>query len=86
MAVYLLEHGADQTIVNEEGKSVYEQALELENDAMVEFWAARLGITITMRPADEEEEQMGTWEDENGGEGGAGQEEASGAGVADELN
>jgi ankyrin repeat protein len=47
VAEYLLANGADEQAVNTEGKSVYEQALELENQEMVIFWAARLGLTVT---------------------------------------
>ena len=43
----LLANGADEQALNTEGKSVYEQAVELENEEMIVFWAERLGLTVT---------------------------------------
>ena len=63
MAEFLLAHGADETALNAEGKSVYEQAVELENDDMIQFWANRLGITVTMREGGEGEEE---WQEGEG--------------------
>lgn len=79
VAEYLLANGADEQAVNNEGKSVYEQAVDLENEAMVVFWAARLGLTVTyteqqeqegatmesvQEEQEEQEEQGGTMEQE----------------------
>lgn len=55
VAEFLLANGADEHAVNAEGKSVYEQANELENEEMVVFWAARLGLTITYKEQEETE-------------------------------
>jgi phosphoenolpyruvate carboxylase len=57
VAEYLLANGADEQALNTEGKSVYEQAVELENDAMVVFWAARMGLTVTFTDPEQEQGQ-----------------------------
>ena len=58
VAEYLLANGANEQLVNSEGLSVYQQALELENEEMVAFWAKRLGIDLTMSAGTEENEPM----------------------------
>jgi hypothetical protein len=60
VAEFLLANGADEQALNLEGKSVYEQAMELENEAMVIFWAARFGLTVTY--AEPEEQSFETME------------------------
>lgn len=57
VAEYLIANGADEHALNNEGKSVYEQAVELENEAMVIFWAARLGLTVTFKEQEEQEQE-----------------------------
>ena len=52
VAEFLLANGANEQLVNNEGLSVYQQALELENEEMVMFWANRLGIDLTMKPTE----------------------------------
>lgn len=41
IAELLLLKGANPTILNNSGKTMAEQAMELENDDMVEFWKNR---------------------------------------------
>ena len=68
VAEFLLANGADEQAVNTEGKSVYEQAVELENEEMVIFWAARMGLTVTYAeqdPAAQYEENMETVQEGN---------------------
>jgi ankyrin repeat protein len=58
VAEFLLANGANETLVNNEELSVYQQALELENEEMVMFWAKRLGIDLTLSHQQEEEQDM----------------------------
>ena len=55
IAEFLLSNGADETLVNNDGLSVYQQALELENEEMVMFWAKRLGIDMTIQTTEQEQ-------------------------------
>lgn len=58
VAEFLLAHGANEQLMNNEGLSVYQQALELENEDMVVFWAKRLGIDLSLQAADEQMEAI----------------------------
>jgi ankyrin repeat protein len=67
VALFLLANGANESALNSEGLSVYQQAVELDNDLMVEFWANRLGITLTPQTETIDESGEQEWEQEEEG-------------------
>jgi ankyrin repeat protein len=64
IAEFLMQNGADPSVVNDSGETVFDKAVEDENEAMITFWTEK-GLNVSSGVRQEAEGEIEWTEEQN---------------------